>query len=355
MRRLENTDEFVAGKVVFTGLDVHKKHWVACIMCDGEVLEHLTIAGQYGHLQKLLERYRAAARIHVVYEAGFMGSWLYRRLHSDGYDAMITPSAKIPRDGSRVKTDRIDAEKLCRYLSAGLLKRVYVLPESVENDRFLIRRRRQVVRNQTRIKNQIHSLLFLSGLARPAHITRNWSKAHLLWLEQIPFRHSGQRISLDLLLAEYESVAHQLRLIKRHLQELSKHPAYRDDYRRLTSVRGVGLITAMSFLLEIYDFDRFANEKHFGSYLGLTPSQHSSGSHVRLGHISRQGNSYLRGLLIESAWTVIRYDDHLAAKYQRIKARGTNGKKAIVAVARSLAIRLRRCLLDESDYQLQTG
>ena len=106
----------------------------------------------------------------------------------------------------------------------------------------------------------------------------------------------------------------------------------------------------MTFLLEIFDFGRFRRAEEFASYLGLTPAQYSSGENVRLGHITRQGNAALRAVLVESAWTVIRHDPHLRAQYERLRQRGTNGKKAIVAVAHSLALRLRRCLLDQTDY-----
>ena len=106
----------------------------------------------------------------------------------------------------------------------------------------------------------------------------------------------------------------------------------------------------MTFLLELHDVTRFSSSEKFGSYLGFTPSQFSSGEHTRLGHITREGNAHVRGALVECAWTVIRHDPVLRDKYDRIRARGTNGKKAIVAVARTLAIRLRRCLLDDIDY-----
>jgi transposase len=106
----------------------------------------------------------------------------------------------------------------------------------------------------------------------------------------------------------------------------------------------------MTFLLELPDLSRFENTHAFSSYLGMTPSQHSSGEHVRLGHITCEGNPHLRRGLVESAWSVIRHDPFLKEKYDRIRAKGTNGKKAIVAVARSLAIRLRRCLLNEVPY-----
>jgi transposase len=106
----------------------------------------------------------------------------------------------------------------------------------------------------------------------------------------------------------------------------------------------------MTFLLELHDMLHFSSAEKFCSYLGLTPSQYSSGENVRLGHITREGNSHLRRVLVESAWTVIRHDPILKEKYDRIKARGTNGKKAIVATARSLAIRLRHCIINKEDY-----
>jgi transposase len=145
-------------------------------------------------------------------------------------------------------------------------------------------------------------------------------------------------------------IRQELARLTRYLRTLSQSPDYKNSYDHITKLRGVGLITAMTFLLELFDLVRFSNTRRFSSYLGLTPSQHSSGENIHLGHISREGNVHLRRVLIESAWTVIKHDPHLRNKYNRIRAKGTNGNIAIVAVARSLAVRLRRCLLDEIDY-----
>ena len=179
----------------------------------------------------------------------------------------------------KVKTDKRDAEKLARYYSAGLLKRVYVPPLSVESDRQL---------------------------------------------------------------KEYRFLRERIADLTREVKRLSRSESYSKEYKRLSSCKGVGLITGMTFLLEVYDMERFGSPEEFGSCLGLTPSQHSSGEHVRHGHITREGNARVRRVLVESAWTVIRHDAFLRAKYDRIRMKGSNGKKAIVAVARSLAIRLRR-------------
>jgi transposase len=206
------------------------------------------------------------------------------------------------------------------------------------------------VKKQTRCKNQIKSFLHLQGIVKPEDINKYWSNIYMSWLEKIDFAATSDQFTFSLLIKNYRRVREDLVEVTVYLKKLSKDPKYSLNYQRLFSLKGIGLITAMSLLLEIHDFARFKKSKHFSSFLGFTPSQHSSGEHVHLGRITRQGNSHLRNVLVESAWTVIKHDPHLRDKYDRIRSRGTNGKKAIVAVARSLAVRLRRCLLDETDY-----
>lgn len=352
MQYFKDIKKVVTDKVVFCGIDVHQKHWDLCFMCDAEVIETIHMGVDYKRLKAILERYATAKKVNFVYEAGFSGFWLYHRLTDDGYHCIVTPPNKMPKSGDRVKTDKRDARSLASYLSASLLKSVWVPPKNIEADRRVIRRRSQLVKEQTRLKNQIKSLLHLDGITRPAAIKNNWSQAYLLWLASLEFQHESDRFALVQTLKSYRRVRQDLAEVTRYIRKLSGFDLYSKNFKHLTSLRGVGLITAMTFLLEIYNFERFKKTTHFSSYLGLTPSQYSSGAHVRLGHITRQGNAHLRGVLIESAWTVIRHGPRLRDKYQRIRSRSDNGKKAIVAVARSLAIRLRRCLLDGVDYDI---
>jgi len=350
MRYFKNTEEFVFGKAVFCGIDVHKKDWIVCFVCDGEVVEKQRIPADFNRLEKMLMSYAGARSIQLVYEAGFCGFWLYRRLRAHGYLCTVTPPSLVPDSGSKVKTDNRDAQSLAFYLAAGLLKAVYVPPVEVESDRRIIRRRNQLRKALTRDKNQIKSFLHLHDIAMPADVRSKWSRAYLAWLASLSWSSPSDVFTMGSLLRSYARHREELVLATRYLRQLSRTEPYADNFKRLCALPGVGLITAMTFLLEIHDFARFKGGDQFASYLGLTPAQFSSGPHVRLGHITRQGNAHVRGALVESAWTVIRYDPHLRAKYERIRARGTNGKKAIVAVARSLAIRLRRCLLDETPY-----
>lgn len=350
MRYLNHVSEFVAQKTVFCGIDIHHKHWNVCVLCDGEVVEEIRIDGSLIRLLNFLKRYSAAREIRIVYEAGFCGFSVYRQLQAHGYSCMITPPSLLPQPYDKVKTNRRDAKALASYLAAGLLKAVYVPPPEVEADRHIVRRRGQLVKNITRIKNQIKAFLHLHGIKTPESAGRKWSQDYLAWLAQLTWEYASERFTLENSLQSYQHQREELATVTRQLRQLSRDIRYAEDFKRLTAARGVGLITGMTFLLEIFDFGRFRRAEQFASYLGMTPAQYSSGEKVRLGHITRQGNARVRAALIESAWTVIRHDPHLREKYDRIRQRGVNGKKAIVAVARSLAIRLRCCLLNQQEY-----
>ncbi len=350
MRYFNNVSEFVAQKTVFCGIDMHLKHWNVCVLCDGEVVEEVRIDGSIIRLLNLLKLYSTARHVRIVYEAGFCGFWVCRQLNAQGYSCMITPPSLLPQPYNKVKTNRRDAKTLAGYLAAGLLKAVYVPPPEVEADRRVVRRRGQVAKNMTRTRNQIKSFLHLHGLKAPEEAGCKWSHDYITWLKQLQWEHHSDAFTLQNLLVSYEHQREELAQVTRQLRQLSREARYAEDFKRLTAARGVGLITAMTSLLEIFDFGRFRRAEQFASYLGLTPAQYSSGEKVRLGHITRQGNAHLRAVLVESAWTVIRHDPHLREKYDRIRQRGVNGKKAIVAVARSLAIRLRCCLLNKQEY-----
>ncbi len=142
-----------------------------------------------------------------------------------------------------------------------------------------------------------------------------------------------------------KQVAKQTKLLK----ELSLTEQYRDRVNILTSIPGVGLITAMEVLLELQDVDRFQKADQITAYVGLTPSQYSSADKVRMGRITRIGKNSLRSVLVEASWTLIRKDKELRLKYERIKRRA-GGKRAIVAIARTLLIRMRRILINEEFY-----
>lgn len=353
MKYLKDIEKFVENKVVFCGIDVHKHHWNLCFMSDGSIVERNKMTADFYTLQRHLKKfYHGARKLHFVYEAGFSGFYLYRQLQEAGYTCIITPPNRIPKYKDKVKTDKRDAVKLARYLAGGLLKEVYVPPKTIVSDRQVLRLRNDHQKKLSRVKNQIRSLLQLHGIVKPDWAGTNWTKKHVSWLSTITFEEPGLQFTLDHYLEEYRFYRSKLASLTNKLRHLSRDETYRQQYKILSSCPGIGLITAMTFLLELYEIVRFSSAQKLSSYIGLTPSQHSSGEHVRLGHITREGNAHIRRVLVESAWTVIRHEPFLREKYHRIRAKGTNGKKAIVGVARSLAVRLRRCLIDEVTYEV---
>jgi transposase len=353
MNYLKDIERFVTNKTVFCGMDIHKHHWNLCYFCDGMIVEKTQIPSHFDGLMKhTVQYYNNADQIRFVYEAGFSGFHLYRQLKAAGYECMVTPPNRVPSCKDKVKTDKRDAVKLAQYLSGGLLKSVYVPPLSIESDRQILRLRNDYQKKLTRVKTQIKSFLYLHGLSQPKSIISSWTKRYIVWLKEIEFDDSSLRSVLNHYLAEYHFYRDKIAELTKNIRALSRDEVYAPHFNRLVACRGIGLITAMTFLLELNDLTRFSSAKQFCSYLGLTPSQHSSGDHIRLGHITREGNAHIRRVLVESSWSVIRHEPFLRDKYNRIRARGTNGKKAIVAVAHSLAVRLRRCLIDEVPYQI---
>ncbi|MGI0017039.1 MAG: IS110 family transposase, partial [Nitrososphaera sp.] len=157
MRYFADITAFVAGKIVFLGIDMHVKHWELCFICDGEVVEELRIGGDLITLLFVLQNYSTARQVRVVYEAGFSGFWVYRQLRARGYECMVTAPSLIPQNHSHVKTNKRDARALASYFVAGILKAVYVPPAEVEADRRVVRRRAQLRKQLTRTKNHIKS------------------------------------------------------------------------------------------------------------------------------------------------------------------------------------------------------
>jgi transposase len=157
--------------------------------------------------------------------------------------------------------------------------------------------------------------------------------------------------SFNCLLEQDEFLSAQIDKQTQLLRELSETAMYRERVKILQSIPGIDLISAMELLLELQDVARFRRAEQLAAYVGLTPSQYSSADKVRMGRITGIGKNTLRSLLVEASWTLIRKDQAMREKYERIKIR-SGGKRAIVAVARTLLLRMRRMLLDNQAYVL---
>jgi len=338
-----------AGMKVFVGIDVHKRSFHVTAICEGEEVFSGMIASKDEDLRKLLDRFEGC-RVKVAYEAGPSGFWLYDRLMADGIETIVAAPSLIPvESGNRVKTDRRDSRKLARLLERGLLKGVHVLTEQERADRDLVRTRRQLVQHRADVTRQVKSKLLFHGLEAPFPESRSLSGEFREWLRGYPVRHESVRRSFEPLLTVYEELTVHIREITREVVALSRSERYRERVGLVETVPGIGKVTAMEILVELPRMERFPRAEELASYLGLTPSQYSTGQFIRLGRITRCGNKHVRTALVRASWRLIRKDALMREIYESIKYR-RGSKRAIVAIARMLSSRIHTMLLGNEPY-----
>jgi transposase len=235
-----------------------------------------------------------------------------------------------------------------------MLKKIFVLSKEQRMNRDLLRTRKQLVVHRGDVMRQIKSKLLFHSIEIEGEGNSKWSNRYLRNLHDNDFLGKSLKASFNALLKTYDDLSTTIRSLNKEIHNLSKRKEYKEDVALLMTVPGIGRLTAMEILTELGDMSRFRNNEHLTSFLGLTPSEYSSGEHTRRGRITRCGNKWVRTCLIESAWTLIGYDPVMREKYDRLKKR-RGARRAIVAIARSLAGRIRGLLLRREEYVLCVG
>ncbi len=300
------------GKQVFVGIDVHKKNYVIVSICEEVVVKKWTTLADPFSLCEQLLRFFPGAKISTAYEAGFSGFSLHRMLVAKGIHSRVVNAGSIEvKSNDKVKTDKRDAKKIAEHLASGRLRGIYVPSEEEEKRRAISRGREQSVERRKTVGNQLKMKLFYLGFNfSDQKISENFCK----WAEKLE------------LAAEYRMVISELihawrvesQRIKR-FNEALKDQAAKDELEKIyRSCPGVGAISARTLSNELGDMKRFDNERQLFSSSGLTPGESSSGEKIRKGHISRQGSSRLRAVMMEVAWRAITQDESLRAFYTLI-------------------------------------
>jgi len=337
---------------LYVGIDMHKVSWHITMMRGQMEVFHGTIPGSWPGLHRLLERHRMGShQVHAVYEAGYFGFWLHDRLVAYGAECLVTPPSLIPQEsGNRVKTDSRDSRKLAYLLSKGMLKRVWVPTPEQREERQVLRRRRQLVHDRIRVQNRIKAELRFYGIELP-EARGKWTLIYVENLRKLRFssKSSWLEQSFHRLLDEYDFLTHQIKLQTALVKEMSMTDRFREHVAILRTAPGIGIIAAMEYLVELCDLTRFSSAKELAAYVGLTPSQHSTGEHIRLGHITHTGKAPLRAILVEASWRLIAKDPFMKRKYATLCAR-RGAKRAICAIARVLLLRLRHLILNNEPY-----
>ena len=314
----------------------------------GEVSERRLSHSQEGEEAKKFYS-GLAGPVRVGLEASGQSQWFERLLAEQGHELWIGDAAKIRASTERKqKTDRRDANLLLGLLEQDRFPRIWVPTPAERDTRQLLLHRAKLVRVRTQVKNQLQALALNQGVQRKRKL---WSAVGRKQLENLVLLPWASRRRAELLKLLDELAESITALDAAVLQEAQARPAV----RRLMTHPGVGPVTALAFTLTLGPAERFRRGKQVASYFGLIPSEHSSGGKQRLGHISKQGSSFVRGLLVEAAQSAVRHEPQLRREYQRLSQRRCRAL-AKVAIARKLAVRLYWMLRDEVDYaQLLQG
>jgi transposase len=352
---------------LYIGLDVHKNSIVVAVAkADGS---DPRAYGKWGGSNLSVERGLLKIRkkfgvdkseISVVYEAGPSGFVLARRLHQIGYHCIIVGPSEVPgKAGDRVKTDRRDARKLARLHRAGELAAIHIPEARDEAVRDLCRARTDASQALARAKQQLGMFLLRNGHRYEGKA--NWTQAHMNYLRKLRMAHPAQQLVLEEYIMEVDAGAERVRRVEQHMKDILPGWEREPCVRALMSFRGFQEVAAMTEISELGDLSRFAHPRQLMGYLGLVPTEDTSGERRRQGGITKTGNGHARWMLIECAshyshapmvspqlsarqagqsrevraiaW---RAQNRLNHRFKKLAARGLHRNKVVVAIAREL-------------------
>lgn len=339
----------VKGKRIFVGLEDAKRTWKVCVRSEGMEIHLASMPGRWEVLREYLMGQYPECEIMVMYETGFHGFWLHDELVAAGIGCVVTPANKVscPKD-ERVKTDRRDARRLARNLENGDYKVCHVPDRERREDRQVSRTLTQVQKDIKRVKSRVRRLLEFHGLDQTMK-PGAWNDADYRRLRELELS-PALRLSLDIHLDELDMLWRMEERLHAALKELAKKSRYQAGVRSKMSSPGIGWLTATRLTLEWGDLARFPSRRQLAGYTGLTASEYSSGATVHRGRITGQSSREVRSWLIECSWRAIRKDPALLDVFNRVWNHSGSKKKAIVAVARKLAVRLRAIELADQPY-----
>ena len=325
--------------ITYVGLDVHQEEIaVAILRGRAHRPEEFRVGGDARGVRKLIGRLRKLdGVVDCAYEAGPCGYALQRQLESAGINCAVVAPSLIPvKPGERIKTDRRDARKLAEQLRAGTLTAVCAPSESQEAVRDLCRCREAAREDLMRARHRLSKMLLRRG--RVYRAGKNWTQKHRRWLLGLVWEHEAERVVFGDYLGAIEQLEERLRGLDTALETQSGADPYREPVGWLRCFRGFDTVNAMTIVAELYDVVRFRSPRQLMAYLGMVPSEYSSGGKRRQGAITKSGNRHVRRALVNAAW----HYRHRPAVGKALRARRHDQPAAIIALADRAQQRLHR-------------
>lgn len=334
----------------YIGFDVDSKKTVVCVVQKGQKDKFTTLKTDIELMKKFLQKqHKPDEKLHLTFEISGEAGYRHDALADFVDDITVSNPTKmtwIYRTSK--KNDRIDARKQAILLSIGEVPKVHIPGREIRQWRVTIQHRRKIVSRICQVKNRIRAILKANGFTRPAQSGSWWKIANRFWMHSFVTK---MEIKADQLWPmNLADMLDELALLELQLKRVTKYlDAYLDNHaggNLLMSIPGVGPRTSEAVLAYTDDIKRFSRGKQYCAYFGLTPKLDESGSTRRLGHISKQGPSVVRWLIVESAWRVIKKSPAFLSFYERVMCGQQNRKKiAVVAVARKLLSIIRGMLI----------
>jgi transposase len=341
---------------IFVGLDVDKNSLAITCSDHGTMQKSLKLPNSANQLLNYTHKHFPGQRLAFVYEAGPTGFGLYDELTAAQHTCLVVSPSMVPSaPRKRVKTNRLDSKKLSEGLRGGQLQGIHVPPQSYRELRHLVQLRDSQVGQLKATKCRIKSLLLYEGIPFPA-ADGKWSGRVLRELEVIPCNPSV-RFKLNRLIDTLQFHFLTAAAVQKQIRRFCKQePGLQQSVTLLTSLPGVGTITATHAVARLGDWRQINNVRQIAGFLGLVSREHSTGDKENRGEITRIGDQRLRSKLIQCAWTAIRKDPELRAFYRQVYQRQPKkvaARKAIVAVARKLTTRMYAVLTQRRPYVIR--
>ena len=349
----------------YIAMDVHKEKIVVAESrkkgYSEFIGEYLNTDSSIKKMMKTIKKTNQDNEIKICYEAGPCGYAVKRILDKNGFKCEIVAPSLIPtKSGNRIKTDRRDAKKLARYYRAEELTMVHVPNKEQEAVRDLVRCRDDLSQDIRRFKQRIGHFLLRHGLVYPGK--SNWTEMYKTWIKRIKFENEELQTTLKQYMNTLELLEIQIKDLTEKMLQIAQTEIYKEKVDALIAYKGIGVLTAMIIITEVVDFRRFRSPKELMSYLGLVPSEHSSGTTKSRGQITKCGNIRVRKALVESAWhypakplisktmkmnleaiptefrqSPLKAVNRLNKRFYHLIYKGKSRQKAIIAIARELS------------------